>query len=87
MGKRITIVLPKFGYEVERGTIASWRAQRGDRVAKGDAIAVVEMDKGTVDLEAPSDGTITDILVGENTEIPVGQAIAYLEEHDVEGDT
>ena len=87
MGKRITIVLPKFGYEVERGTIASWRAQPGDRVAKGDRIAVVEMDKGTVDLEAPADGRITDLLVGEGTEVPIGQVIAYLEEPDIEADT
>lgn len=46
------------------GLLLNWLKQVGDTVKKGDIIAEFEADKATVEVEAPTDGTIS-ALTGE----------------------
>ena len=61
-----------------------WLVEEGQKVNSGDLIAEIETDKATMELEAPDDGTINQLIVSEGTEnIKVNSLIAIL---DVEGE-
>ena len=77
---RIAIEMPKLGYDMETGVVSSWLKQVGDTVARGEAIAEVETDKTTVEMESVAAGTLVEIVHDAGVEVPVGQPIAYLED-------
>jgi pyruvate/2-oxoglutarate dehydrogenase complex dihydrolipoamide acyltransferase (E2) component len=77
---RVAIELPALGFDMETGKLGSWLKAVGDTVRKGDAIAEVETEKATVDLEAPSDGTLVEIVVPDGTDVAVGTTLAYLDD-------
>ncbi len=76
---RVAIELPALGFDMETGRLASWLKGVGDTVRKGDAIAEVETEKATVDLEAQTAGTLVEIVVPDGTEVAVGATLAWLE--------
>ena len=72
------IVLPALSAGMETGTIARWLKAEGDAVAAGEALAEVETDKATLEIEAPSAGRLGRIVVPAGQSVPVGQTIAVL---------
>lgn len=74
------VTMPKLGFDMEEGAIASWLKQEGDPVAAGEVIAEVETDKATVEMEAPAGGVLLKILVEPGTFVPVNTAVAYIGE-------
>jgi pyruvate dehydrogenase E2 component (dihydrolipoamide acetyltransferase) len=72
--------MPKLGYDMETGRIASWLKQVGDDVRRGEPIAEVETEKATVEFEAMAGGRLVEILAQPGSEIPVGAVIAYLDD-------
>ncbi|MHB8959617.1 MAG: lipoyl domain-containing protein [Candidatus Limnocylindrales bacterium] len=77
---RIAIAMPKLSYDMERGVLAGWLKKVGDAVARGDAIAEIETDKATVEMEALADGTLVEILVEPGVEAAVGAVIGFLDD-------
>jgi pyruvate dehydrogenase E2 component (dihydrolipoyllysine-residue acetyltransferase) len=77
---RVPIEMPKLGYDMESGKVASWLKSVGDRVERGEAIAEIETEKSTVEMEATAAGTIVEIVADVGTELPVGQPIGYLDD-------
>jgi pyruvate dehydrogenase E2 component (dihydrolipoyllysine-residue acetyltransferase) len=77
---RVPIEMPKLGYDMESGKVASWLKAVGDRVERGEVIAEIETEKSTVEMEATSAGTIVEIVADVGTELPVGQPIGYLDD-------
>ena len=76
---RIPIEMPKLGYDMETGTISSWLKQVGDTVARGDAIAEIETEKSTVEMEATTSGTLVEQTLAPGEEVPVGTVIGYID--------
>jgi pyruvate dehydrogenase E2 component (dihydrolipoamide acetyltransferase) len=74
--------LPALGADMDAGTIVEWRVAPGDRCKRGDVVAVVETDKGAIDVEIFIDGVVRELLVPTGTRVPVGTVLALL---DVEG--
>jgi len=75
----IQVTMPALSPTMESGTLASWLKAEGDEVAAGDAIAEIETDKATMEVEAVDEGRLGRILVAEGTEeVPVGQVIALI---------
>lgn len=74
------VVMPRMGYEMERGTVVSWLKHEGDAVARGEAIAEIETDKAVFEFEAPASGSLLRIVVTEGASVLVGKAIAYIGE-------
>jgi len=63
----------------------AWLKHPGDSVAAGEAIAEVETDKSSLDLESPSDGVLGRHLVSAGASVPVGQVIVrVLEPGEIE---
>jgi pyruvate dehydrogenase E2 component (dihydrolipoamide acetyltransferase) len=70
--------MPVLGADMEFGTITDWRVQPGDRVKKGDIVAVVETEKSSLEVEIFQNGTVDQIVVPAGTRVPVGALIATL---------
>lgn len=60
------------------GKIVSWLKSEGEKVAKGEAIVVVESDKADMDVESFNDGYLGKIVVGEGGVANVGEPIAFV---------
>ncbi len=72
------VVLPNLGFGMEEGRLIAWLKQPGDAVKKGEAIAEIEGDKATVELEALADGVLQEILYPPDSVIPVGAVLAHI---------
>ena len=71
--------MPSLGADMEAGTLVEWLVKPGDRVKRGDIVAVVETQKGAIEIEIFETGKIEQILVGLNTEVPVGTPLARIQ--------
>ena len=71
--------LPALGADMDAGTVVEWRVAPGDRCRRGDVVAVVETDKGAIDVEIFIDGVVRELLVQPGTRVPVGTALALLD--------
>ena len=72
------VIMPKMGDAMEAGTLSSWLKHEGDQVEVGDALAEIETDKASMELEAEDAGVLTRIIAGEGDEVAVGEAIAVI---------
>jgi len=70
--------MPSLGADMEAGTLVEWLKQPGDEVHRGDIIAVVETQKGAIEIEIFEDGVFDRALVELGTEVPVGAPLAYV---------
>jgi pyruvate dehydrogenase E2 component (dihydrolipoamide acetyltransferase) len=73
------VIMPKMGDAMEEGTLLKWLKSEGDDVSEGDAIAEIETDKVTMELEAEDEGTLAQLIADEGQDIPVGEAIAFIQ--------
>jgi len=71
--------LPALGADMDSGTIVQWNVEPGSRVKRGDVVAVVETDKGAIDVEIFQDGVVSEIVVQPGEKVPVGTVLARLE--------
>ena len=71
--------LPALGADMEEGTVVQWNVAPGDAVKRGQVVAVVETDKGAIDVEIFEDGVVRELVVQAGTKVPVGTVLARLE--------
>lgn len=74
----VDVVLPNLGFGMEEGQLLAWLKAPGDAVRKGDALAEIEGDKTTVELEALADGVLEEQLVPPGHIVPVGTVLARI---------
>jgi pyruvate dehydrogenase E2 component (dihydrolipoamide acetyltransferase) len=72
------ITMPQMGFDMTEGTIASWLKKEGETVTKGEAIAEVETDKTTIQIEAFTGGVLAKIVVQAGQKTPVGEVIGII---------
>jgi pyruvate dehydrogenase E2 component (dihydrolipoamide acetyltransferase) len=70
--------MPSLGADMEVGTIIEWRVQPGDRVHRGDIVAVVDTEKADIEVEIFDDGVIDQLLVEVGRQVPVGTPLATI---------
>jgi hypothetical protein len=75
------IIMPALGMAQETGRLVAWLKNEGDTVSKGDPLMEVETDKSTMEVEAPKDGFLVNITALANTDVPVGDVVAYIVEN------
>ncbi|MFB9807010.1 biotin/lipoyl-containing protein [Haladaptatus pallidirubidus] len=73
------IRIPKLGLS-DYGDLVSWEAEDGEHVTAGDVVAIIESEKASAEVEAPTDGTLLGRYVeeGEEIEIEVGKPLAVI---------
>jgi hypothetical protein len=73
-------MMPALSPTMEKGKLLKWLVSEGQMVNPGDAIAEIETDKATVEVEAVDQGKVAKLLVPEGTEgVKVNTPIALLE--------
>ena len=72
-------VMPALGADMESGKVVQWRVAPGDRVRPGDVVAVVETQKGAIDVEIFLEGVIGE-LAPLGVPVPVGGKLASVRE-------
>jgi pyruvate dehydrogenase E2 component (dihydrolipoamide acetyltransferase) len=72
----VDFLMPSLGADMEAGTLVEWLIKPGDRVKRGDVVAVVETQKGAIEIEIYQSGEIEQILVPLDTKVPVGTPLA-----------
>lgn len=71
--------MPSLGADMEAGTLVEWRVQPGSRVRRGEVVALVETEKGIIDIESFEDGVVERLNVQPGTRVPVGTPLALFE--------
>ena len=70
--------MPSLGADMEAGTLVEWLVKPGDWVKRGDIVAVVETQKGAIEIETFQAGQIEKILVDLKSKVPVGTPLAQI---------
>ena len=76
----VEITIPSVGESVSEVELGEWLKSEGDSVAVDETIVMLESDKATVELPAPSAGVIGKILKQQGDVAAIGEVIAILEE-------
>jgi len=74
--------MPKWGIEMQQGTVAEWLVAEGDAFEKGQLLALIETDKITNEVEAEAPGVLKKIVTGAGETQPVGALLAVFGDAD-----
>lgn len=70
--------MPSLGADMEFGTLVDWRVKEGDAVKRGDVVALVETEKGVIEVEIFESGVIESLVVRPGEKVPVGTTLALV---------
>ncbi|MEM7122251.1 MAG: 2-oxoglutarate dehydrogenase complex dihydrolipoyllysine-residue succinyltransferase [Pseudomonadota bacterium] len=76
----VDITVPQLGESVTEATVANWFKKQGDAVKMDEALVELETDKVTMEVYAPADGVLAEVVAGEGTDVEVGALLARLNE-------
>jgi pyruvate dehydrogenase E2 component (dihydrolipoamide acetyltransferase) len=71
--------MPLLGADMEAGTLVEWLKRPGEVVHRGDIIAVVDTQKGAIEIEVFENGTIRHLAVEPGEKVPVGTVLAVID--------
>lgn len=78
MSEVIDIVLPSDQTEGTTNVIGKWYRAVGDTVAINDPLVEITTDKVTVEIAAPGDGVLSEILAAEGENVEPGQVVGRI---------
>ena len=76
---KVKICAPEFQESISEGTLVAWQQQTGEAVSRDTLLAEIETDKVVLDVVAPADGSLTEILRHNGETVRSGDVIAYFE--------
>lgn len=71
--------MPSLGADMEEGTLVEWLIHPGDTVARGDVVAVVETQKGAIEIEIFDSGEVVELVAKVGDTLPVGAVLARIQ--------
>jgi 2-oxoglutarate dehydrogenase E2 component (dihydrolipoamide succinyltransferase) len=74
------IRVPTLGESVTEATIGRWFKKAGDAVAVDEPLVELETDKVTIEVPAPSAGTLGEIIAKDGTTVAVGALLGQINE-------
>jgi pyruvate dehydrogenase E2 component (dihydrolipoamide acetyltransferase) len=72
------VVMPRYSLTMLKGTIVKWLKKKGEPIEKGEPLVEVEADKVTTEVESPVSGVLLKICALEDTEVLVGESLAFI---------
>jgi 2-oxoglutarate dehydrogenase E2 component (dihydrolipoamide succinyltransferase) len=81
----VEVKVPTLPESVADGTLVNWKKKPGEAVKRGENLVDLETDKVVLDIPAPADGVLGQILRQEGDIVTTGEVIATLEEGAVAG--
>ncbi len=76
----IEVKVPSLPESVSDGTLVNWKKKPGEAVKRGENLVDLETDKVVLDIPAPADGVLGEILRQEGEIVTTGDVIATLQE-------
>lgn len=70
--------MPSLGADMKAGTLVEWLVQPGDHVKRGDVVAVVETQKGAIEIEIFEEGEVARLDAALGQKLPVGAPLALI---------
>ena len=83
MSKIMPITMPKWGIEMQEGTINGWHAVAGQVLGKNDPLLDVETEKIVNTVESPVAGTLRRIVGEVGDTLPVGALVGVYADADI----
>lgn len=74
------ILTPALGESVSEATVARWTKKTGDRVKKDEVLVELETDKVNLEVSAPNDGVLSQILVDVGGSVVPGAKLGLVSE-------
>lgn len=78
----IELKVPEMGESVVEVEVGEWHKAEGDFVEKDEIVVELETDKATLDLPAPTSGSLAKVLKQSGETVSIGDVIGLLEEGD-----
>ena len=76
----IDIKTPTFAESISEGTVAVWHKEVGDAVRRDDVLLDVETDKVVIEIFAPADGVLAEILKPEGETVESEELLGRMDE-------
>jgi len=74
------LIVPTLGESITEATVSKWLKKVGDSFEADEPLVEIETDKITVEVPAPSAGSISEIRVREGADVNIGGVLALLED-------
>lgn len=74
--------MPSLGADMEAGTLVEWLVKPGAALRRGDVIALVETQKGAIEIENFEEGIFEGPIAQIGARVPVGAPIALIRRQD-----
>ncbi|MEZ5955286.1 MAG: 2-oxoglutarate dehydrogenase complex dihydrolipoyllysine-residue succinyltransferase [Hyphomonas sp.] len=72
------ITVPTLGESITEATVGQWLKAKGDSVRKDDVLVELETDKVSVEVSAPEDGVLSDILAKPGDTVEIGALLGRI---------
>jgi 2-oxoglutarate dehydrogenase E2 component (dihydrolipoamide succinyltransferase) len=82
---RIEVRVPVLPESVAEGTLLNWHKKPGDAVARDENLVDIETDKVVLDVPAPQDGVLVEVLKNEGEVVAGEDVIAVLDRPHPQG--
>jgi pyruvate dehydrogenase E2 component (dihydrolipoamide acetyltransferase) len=76
---KIDVKMPKLGESLTEGTVLKWWKKVGESIKKDETLLEVSTDKVDSEIPSPVDGTVAEIIAGEQETVEVGALLARIE--------
>ena len=76
---RVEVKVPQLPESVAEATLVSWHKQAGQAVKRDENLIDIETDKVVLELPAPGDGVLVEILKGNGSTVASNEVIAILD--------
>lgn len=70
--------MPALGSDMDEGTLNEWLVKPGDKVTRGQIVAIIETTKAAVEIECWQEGTVAELVVPVGETVEVGTVLATL---------
>ncbi|THH36037.1 2-oxoglutarate dehydrogenase complex dihydrolipoyllysine-residue succinyltransferase [Aliishimia ponticola] len=77
-GDTVDVMVPTLGESVTEATVSSWFKAVGDSVSRDEMLCELETDKVSVEVPAPADGVLAEIVAPEGTTVDASAKLAVI---------
>jgi len=76
----VEVVLESLPEGAGQAAVQAWYFEEGDAVTKGDEIAELVTEEGTVTVTAPASGILAEVYYDEGETVEVGEILCLIED-------
>ena len=75
----IDVKIPQLSESVSEATLVSWHRKIGEAVARDENLIDIETDKVVLELPAPAEGVLVEVIKADGATVVAGEVIARID--------